>query len=85
MQNAARSINGGNAGRQRTNVSLDAGLLKAARSLGLNLSRACEQGLLNGIQQARAERWLEENRDAVQGSNEYVEKHGVPLSRFRQF
>jgi post-segregation antitoxin (ccd killing protein) len=28
---------------------------------------------------------LEENRDALGSSNDYVGKHGLPLAEFRQF
>jgi post-segregation antitoxin (ccd killing protein) len=29
--------------------------------------------------------WLNENRTAIESSNAWVEKHGLPLARFRQF
>jgi antitoxin CcdA len=32
-----------------------------------------------------SEGWVNENRDALNSSNEYVEKHGLPLANFRQF
>ena len=31
------------------------------------------------------ERWLAENRPAMDAWNAYVEAHGVPLAEFRQF
>lgn len=39
---------------------------------------------MNGSQMA-AERWLEENKGALESSNRYVEKNGLPLARHRQF
>jgi antitoxin CcdA len=71
--------------RKPTNVSLDRALVEEARALGINLSQACEQGITQQVKQQRAERWLEENRAAIESSNAYVEKHGLPLARFRQF
>ncbi|OSZ65344.1 hypothetical protein CAP39_12810 [Sphingomonas sp. IBVSS1] len=29
--------------------------------------------------------WLRENAEAIRSSNAYVEKHGLPLARFRLF
>ena len=28
-------------------------------------------------------KWLEENADVIRSSNEYVEKHGLPLARYQ--
>jgi antitoxin CcdA len=71
--------------RKPTNLSLDASLVSAAKELGINLSRACEQGLATEIAQERSRRWLEENAEAIASSNAYVVQHGLPLAAFRQF
>jgi len=74
------------AGRRRaTNLSLDARLLDEAKALGINISRACEPALARAIADARGERWRAENEAAIQSSNAYVERHGLPLARFRKF
>jgi len=70
--------------RRATNISLDGGLIDEARLLGVNISRACQNGLADAVAGARAQRWLAENADAIQGSNDYVEKHGLPLALYRQ-
>lgn len=75
----------GAAKRQPTNVSLDSELVEAAKELGVNLSRACERGLAEQVSSARRERWLAENREAIESSNRYVEEHGLPLARYRLF
>ena len=33
----------------------------------------------------KAKAWLEENREAPESSNEWVEKHGLPLAKYRMF
>ncbi|WP_333714876.1 type II toxin-antitoxin system CcdA family antitoxin [Yoonia sp.] len=33
----------------------------------------------------KAAAWLEENRAAIQSSNDWVEQHGLPLEKYRQF
>jgi hypothetical protein len=32
-----------------------------------------------------AKRWIEENQEFFRSSNEYVEKHGLPLAKYRIF
>lgn len=71
--------------KRATNISLRSDLIEEARRLNINISRACEQGLEEQVAKTRAARWLEENRDALESSNAYVEKHGLPLARYRQF
>lgn len=71
--------------KRATNVSLRSDLIDEAKKLGINVSEACEQGLEKEVARNRAEQWLEENRAALESSNAYVEKHGLPLARYRQF
>jgi antitoxin CcdA len=71
--------------RKATNVSLDENLVAEAKELGVNLSRACEAGLAAETREARKRKWVEENWEAIQSSNDYVAKHGLPLAQYRQF
>lgn len=71
--------------RRATNVSINERLLAEARELQVNVSRAAEFGLAHAIAEKRAEIWLRENKEALESSNEYVEKHGLPLAKYRQF
>ena len=72
-------------GRRPTNVTLPEALLREARDLGINLSQACERGLAAEVAALRRHRWLEQNREAIDGYNEHVARHGLPLGTFRQF
>jgi antitoxin CcdA len=71
--------------RRATNVTLPEALLQEARSMGINLSQACERGLAAAVAEARRRRWLEENREAMTRWNEHVAMHGLPLAAYRQF
>lgn len=71
--------------RKPTNVSLDVKLVEQARELGINISRACETGLEKQVAKTRGEQWLEENREAIDSYNAYIERNGVPLAKYRQF
>ena len=55
------------------NLSVDAQLLDAAKEQGLNLSALLERAL----KQEQAHRWLEENRQAIEATNEDVRKNGM--------
>ena len=71
--------------RKSTNVSLAADLVTEAKALDINLSRACEAGLEAALKLERKRRWQEENREAAEAWNAWVEKNGLPLARYRQF
>ncbi len=71
--------------KRATNVTLDSVLLGKAKALKINVSRAAELGLAQAINEKMAEQWLRDNKEALDSSNDYVEKHGLPLARYRQF
>jgi antitoxin CcdA len=71
--------------RRAVNLTISEPLLRAAKELEINISAACERGLAEAVRETRAQRWLRENRAAMDSWNEYVEQHGLPLSEFRQF
>ena len=71
--------------RRSTSLTLDRRLLNEARELGVNVSRAAEDGVALAIRAARARRWREENAAAIDDYNRFSDAHGVPLSEFRKF
>lgn len=71
--------------KKTTSVSVAEPLLAEAKVLGINVSQAAEEGLAKAVSTKRAEQWIQENWDAIQSSNEYVEKHGLPLAKYRMF
>jgi antitoxin CcdA len=71
--------------RKSTNVTLAAGLVAEARELGVNVSQAAEVGIAAAVARRRQERWLAENQDALKSSNAFVEQHGLPLAKYRNF
>jgi antitoxin CcdA len=80
-----RTNNYANAAKKATNVSLAENLLAQAKQLRINVSQAAESGVAMAVAEKRAEIWLKENWAAIQSSNDYVEKHGLPLDQFRMF
>lgn len=71
--------------RRPTNVSLDARLVEDAKALGINVSRASEEGLVREIKAERQRRWLDENKEAIDEYNEWVRNNELPLAKYRQF
>ena len=74
-----------NAAKKATNVSLAEPLLIEAKELRINISQAAESGVAKAVAERRTELWVQENREAFESSNAYVEKHGLPLAKFRMF
>jgi len=71
--------------KRATNVSLRADILESAKALEINISEAAERGVGMAVAEAQAEQWIEKNKAALDSSNAFVEQHGVPLSKYRQF
>lgn len=71
--------------RRATSMTLDAALLDEARALGINLSRAAEEGILAQVRAERARRWKQENAAEIAAYNKWIEENGVPLARYRKF
>ena len=80
MQRPVRSVQ-----RKSTNLSLDARLIAEAKDLDINISRVAEQGIAQAVAEEKARLWKIENRDALESWNRYVEEHGLPLAKYRQF
>ncbi|MFK4812560.1 type II toxin-antitoxin system CcdA family antitoxin [Devosia sp. ZW T5_3] len=74
-----------NAVRRATNVTIDQTLLDEAKGLGLNISRAAETGIETAVRAEKERLWQVENTEAIQSSNDYVEKYGLPLAKYRVF
>ncbi|WP_037079733.1 type II toxin-antitoxin system CcdA family antitoxin [Neorhizobium vignae] len=71
--------------RKAANLSLNSNLVSEARELKINVSRAAEEGITKAIKAERERLWRLENAEAIRLENEYIEKHGLPLAKYRQF
>lgn len=71
--------------RKPAHVNLDAALLERAEHLKIDISKASEDGLARAVARRQAALWLEANLAALQSSNEFVERHGLPLAKYRLF
>jgi antitoxin CcdA len=71
--------------KRATNLTIDPVLLDEARKLGINLSATLEASLRDAVRLRKVTQWRQQNEAAIQSSNEWVEKHGLPLEQYRQF
>ncbi|MGB5279451.1 MAG: type II toxin-antitoxin system CcdA family antitoxin [Gammaproteobacteria bacterium] len=74
-----------NANKKPTNVSVNADLLRQAKSLKINLSQVLEQRLIEIVRAHQRELWLSENRQALEDYNAYVERNGVFSDELKLF
>ena len=71
--------------RRPTNLSIDGSLLREAKSLGINISRSAEAGIAEAVRRQKREQWLQDNAEALQSSNDFLDKNGLPLAQHRHF
>ncbi|GGD50491.1 type II toxin-antitoxin system CcdA family antitoxin [Lacimicrobium alkaliphilum] len=71
--------------KKRTNLSLDGSLLQEAKRLGINISDSAEKGIAQAVRDRQTALWLEDNAQAIESSNEFVNKQGLPLAKYRNF
>ncbi len=71
--------------RKAVNLTADIELVELARSMGLNLSQVFEDGLKKAVWDERKRQWEDENREALDQYNRFVEENGVFSDGLRSF
>jgi len=66
--------------KQRTNITLTAANLAAARELGLNVSAISDAAVAEAVRSARAKAWAQENAAAIAERRTWIESNGTPLA-----
>lgn len=72
-------------GRVKVNLTLDAEVARATRSLGPNMSRLAEAAIAEAAKVERNRRWREENETVIDAYAEEIAHEGLPLAGFRTF
>lgn len=62
--------------KRAVNVSIQAELLEAARAADINLSATLEVALADQLRMRRRDRWLTENKAAIEAYNSDVDDNG---------
>ncbi|MER9294995.1 type II toxin-antitoxin system CcdA family antitoxin [Mesorhizobium sp. M0621] len=71
--------------RRSVSISTSSQLIEDAKTLDVNLSGAAGAGIAKAIAAEETRLWQEENKEAIQSSNEYVRRNGLPLAKHRLF
>jgi len=71
--------------RNAHDLTVNPSLVAEAEALGLDITGAAEKGIAVAIKAEKERRWKIENAEAIQASNDYVAKHGLPLAKYRMF
>ena len=66
--------------KQRTNVTLTATNLAAAREFGLNVSAISDAAVVDAVRTAKANAWVQENAGAIAERRAWIEARGTPLA-----
>jgi antitoxin CcdA len=74
-----------NTPKKATNLTLNTGLLEAARHLGLNLSQTVNTLLADEVKRRYWAKWNEDNQEAISAYNNRIAKHGLPLTQYRSW
>lgn len=71
--------------RKAVNLSLDAGVVAAAREAGINRSQACEAALRDAAKREPERRWQDGNREWIKAHYRWVQNNELPLEKYRLF
>jgi len=71
--------------RKSLKISIDRRLIEDAKAFNIAIPRAVETGIVNAIATEKKRQWQEENKDAIDSSNDYVRRNGLPLAKYRPF
>ena len=71
--------------KRAVNVSVDAEILGLSKELKINLSQVLEDELRKRTKEAREAKWRDENREAIDSYNRFIEKHGTWSAKYRKW
>lgn len=71
--------------KRAVNLTLNSALIQEAKALEINLSREFEAHLADVVKRVKREKWLLENREAIDAYNAHIERDGVFSDGLREF
>ncbi|MBL0038431.1 MAG: type II toxin-antitoxin system CcdA family antitoxin [Nitrosomonadales bacterium] len=73
------------ASKKATNLSINSDLLSKARELKINLSATLERALADELRTTERDKWLKNNKKAIDSLNELAERNGLFSDSYRNF
>jgi len=74
-----------NAPKKPTNLTINMDLLTIAKNLNLNISSVLETALTEVVKQKKREKWIEDNKDAINTYNDRINEIGLFSDELRTF
>lgn len=71
--------------KKAANLSVNSNLLAKARDLDINLSSTFEEALEREVRQSAREKWLKENKTALENCNSLADENGLFADKHRGF
>lgn len=65
--------------RKPVTLTIREDVVREAKNLSLNTSKAAEAGIADAVRKAKGEHWLVENREAILAYNAEIEARGVAI------
>jgi len=65
--------------RKPVTLTIREDIMREAKTLALNASKAAEAGIFEAVRKARAEAWLAENAEAIEAHNRRVAERGIAI------
>lgn len=71
--------------KRAVNLSVDGALLDEARAAGTNVSAVLESALEKELAERRLQKWRDENREAIEDYNRFIDENGLLSDEWRSF
>lgn len=71
--------------KKPVNLNANSDLIKTAKDIGVNLSQVFEEAVLATLKSKLEQKWLKENKEAIECYNSHIEEHGVFAAGKRRF
>jgi antitoxin CcdA len=65
--------------KKKVGLSVRSDLVSEAKALGINMSKELELVLTEKVLQLKAQRWKQENQQAILSQNKFIEENGLPF------
>lgn len=71
--------------KKPVNLNANSDLIRTAKDVGVNLSQVFEEAVLTTVKAKLEQKWLQENKDAIECYNSHIAEHGVFAAGKRRF
>jgi antitoxin CcdA len=71
--------------KKPVNLNANSDLIRTAKDVGVNLSQVFEEAILATVKSRLEQKWLQENKGAIESYNSHIEEHGVFAAGKRRF